>query len=253
MTTIGNESRPAYVYDSETDTWVPIGVGPHTHDEYIQKSSLTNQGELLVGNSSESFETLPVGEDGQFLIVDSSEPTGLIWSTLNANIDVSDTAPVDPTVGSVWFNSSEGNSYIFYDDYWVPLSPAIVGPAGADGADGEDGATGPQGPAGDPTLTINQQTASYTVQLSDAGKLVEILSSSATNLSIPTDASVNFPIGTQISILQTGSGQVTIAAVTSGTTTVNATPGLKLRTQWSSATIIKRAANLWVATGDLAA
>jgi len=250
MTTIGNESRPAYVYDSETDTWVPIGVGPHTHDEYIQKSFLTNQGELLVGNSSESFETLPVGEDGQFLIVDSSEPTGLIWSTLNANIDVSDTAPIDPTVGSVWFNSSEGNAYIFYDDYWVPLSPAIVGPAGADGADGD---TGPQGPAGDPTLIINPQTASYTVQLSDAGKLVEILSSSATTFSIPTDASVNFPIGTQISILQTGSGQVTIAAVTSGTTTVNATPGLKLRTQWSSATIIKRAANLWVATGDLAA
>jgi hypothetical protein len=250
MTTIGNESRPAYVYDSETDTWVPIGVGPHTHDEYIQKSFLTNQGELLVGNSSESFETLPVGEDGQFLIVDSSEPTGLIWSTLNANIDVSDTAPIDPTVGSVWFNSSEGNAYIFYDDYWVPLSPAIVGPAGADGADGD---TGPQGPAGDPTLIINPQTASYTVQLSDAGKLVEILSSSATTFSIPTDASVNFPIGTQISILQTGSGQVTIAAVTSGTTTVNATPGLKLRSQWSAATIIKRAANLWVATGDLAA
>ncbi len=249
MTTIGTNSRPAYVYDSETDTWVPIGVGPHSHDEYIQKSSLTNQGELLVGNSSDTFETLPVGTNGQFLIVDSSQPTGLIWSTLNANIDVSDTAPVDPTVGSVWFNSSEGNAYIFYDSYWVPLSPAIVGPAGADGA---DGATGPQGPSGDPPLGINQQTTSYTVQLSDAGDLVEILSSSATNFNIPTDASVDFPIGTQISVLQTGTGQVTIAAVTPGTTTVNATPGFKLRSQWSAATVVKRGANLWVATGDLA-
>jgi hypothetical protein len=252
MTTIGTNSRPAYVYDSETDTWVPIGVGPHSHDQYIEKSSLTNQGELLVGNSSDSFETLPVGTDGQFLIVDSSEPTGLIWSTLNANIDVSDTEPEDPTLGSVWFNSSEGNAYIFYDNYWVPLSPAIVGPAGADGADGADGATGPQGPSGDPPLGINPQTASYTVQLTDAGDLVEILSSSATNFNIPTDASVNFPIGTQISVLQTGTGQVTIAAVTPGTTTVNATPGFKLRSQWSAATIVKRAANLWVATGDLA-
>jgi hypothetical protein len=108
------------------------------------------------------------------------------------------------------------------------------------------------GPSGDPRLTLNQQTASYTAVLADAAKLVEISSSSATTFSIPTDANVNFPVGTQISILQTGSGQVTIAAVTSGTTTVNATPGLKLRAQWSAATLIKRAANLWVVTGDLA-
>jgi hypothetical protein len=115
------------------------------------------------------------------------------------------------------------------------------------------GIQGAQGPSGDPRLTINQQTASYTAVLADAAKLVEISSSSATTFSIPTDASVNFPIGTQISILQTGTGQVTIAAVTSGTTTVNATPGLKLRAQWSAATLIKRAANVWVVTGDLAA
>jgi hypothetical protein len=118
---------------------------------------------------------------------------------------------------------------------------------------GYGGIQGAQGPSGDPKLTINQQTASYTAVLADAAKLVEISSSSATTFSIPTDASVNFPIGTQISILQTGTGQVTIAAVTSETTTVNATPGLKLRAQWSAATLIKRAANLWVVTGDLTA
>jgi hypothetical protein len=117
---------------------------------------------------------------------------------------------------------------------------------------GIQGATGATGPSGDPRLTINQQTASYTAVLGDSGKLVEILNSSATTFSIPTDASVNFPVGTQISILQTGTGQVTIAAVTPGTTTINGTPGLKLRAQWSAATLIKRAANLWVATGDLA-
>jgi hypothetical protein len=117
---------------------------------------------------------------------------------------------------------------------------------------GYGGIQGEAGPSGDPKLTINQQTASYTAVLADAAKLVEISSSSATTFSIPTDASVNFPVGTQISILQTGPGQVTIAAVTSETTTVNATPGLKLRAQWSAATLIKRAANLWVVTGDLA-
>ncbi len=32
MATLGTTSKPAYVYDTETDTWVPIGVGAHTHD-----------------------------------------------------------------------------------------------------------------------------------------------------------------------------------------------------------------------------
>jgi hypothetical protein len=35
MATIGSTPRPAYVYDQETDTWVPVGVGPHTHDTFI--------------------------------------------------------------------------------------------------------------------------------------------------------------------------------------------------------------------------
>jgi len=131
---------------------------------------------------------------------------------------------------------------------WTSLSyGGLVGPTGPTGT---AGATGSQG---DPTLLINQQAATYTVVLSDASKLVEMSNASAINFNIPTDANVDFPIGTQISVLQTGVGQVTIAAVTSGTTTVNATPGLKLRAQWSAATLIKRAANLWVVTGDLSA
>jgi hypothetical protein len=76
---------------------------------------------------------------------------------------------------------------------------------------------------------------------------------SANTLFIPTDATFNFAIGTQINVLQIGSGQTTIAAVTPGTTTVDGTPGLKFRAQWSMATLIKRAANTWVAVGDLSA
>ena len=72
-------------------------------------------------------------------------------------------------------------------------------------------------------------------------------------VSVPTDATFNFAIGTQINLLNIGTGVITVAAVTPGTTTVNATPGLKLRTQWSSATLIKRAANAWVVVGDLIA
>jgi hypothetical protein len=101
---------------------------------------------------------------------------------------------------------------------------------------------------------IIQKTASYTLSsLTERDDLIEMGSASPITLSIPTDATLNYPIGTSIDILQTGAGQVTIAAVTPGTTTVNATPGLKLRTQWSSCTLFKRAANTWIVMGDLSA
>jgi hypothetical protein len=102
-------------------------------------------------------------------------------------------------------------------------------------------------------LTIKNKTANYTLIAEDSAKQIEMNVSSGNTLYIPTDASVNFPVGTSIIIAQVGTGQTTIAAVTPGTTTVNGTPGLKLRTQWSTATIVKRAANLWMVFGDLTA
>jgi hypothetical protein len=105
----------------------------------------------------------------------------------------------------------------------------------------------------DSLTPISQKTASYTLSsLTERDDLIEMGSASALVLTIPTDATLNFPIGTSIDILQTGAGQVTIAPV-SGTVTVNATPGLKLRTTWSSCTLFKRAANTWVVYGDLTA
>lgn len=98
---------------------------------------------------------------------------------------------------------------------------------------------------------LNQQAASYTLVLTDKNKMVEISNSSATTLTIPADNSVNFGTGATIIILQTGTGQITLTA--GAGVTLNATPGSKLRTQWSSATLVKRAANTWVALGDLSA
>ena len=97
----------------------------------------------------------------------------------------------------------------------------------------------------------NPTVGPYTLQLTDDGIIVEMLNSSGTTLTIPLFASVAFPVGTQITILQTDTGQTTIAGAVG--VTVNGTPGLKLRTQWSSATLVKRATNTWVALGDLAA
>ena len=111
---------------------------------------------------------------------------------------------------------------------------------------------GTQTMEGVPSRTvIIQRTSSNTLSGVERDDLIEMSSTSPTTLTIPTDATFNFPIGTSIDVLQTNTGQVTIAGA--GGVTVNATPGLKLRTQWSSATLFKRAANTWVVYGDLTA
>jgi hypothetical protein len=128
----------------------------------------------------------------------------------------------------------------------VVATPSLSGVAFTDGTQTKEGV---------PSRTpIIQKTAAYTLSaLTERDSLIEVSSATGVTISIPTDATLNYPIGTSIDILQTGAGQVTIAAVTPGTTTVNSTPGLKLRTQWSTATLFKRAANTWVVYGDLTA
>jgi len=96
----------------------------------------------------------------------------------------------------------------------------------------------------------NAQSANYTLVSADAGKMVEMGVASANTLTVPPNSSVAFPVGTTLTVLQTGAGQCTLTAGSG--VTVNATPGLKLRAQWSSATLIKRASDSWVALGDLA-
>jgi hypothetical protein len=99
---------------------------------------------------------------------------------------------------------------------------------------------------------ITQKAASYTLStLNHRDDLIEMGSASALTLTIPLNSSIAYPVGTSLDILQTGAGQVTIAGAAG--VTVNATPGLKLRTQWSSATLFKRAENTWVVYGDLTA
>jgi hypothetical protein len=101
-------------------------------------------------------------------------------------------------------------------------------------------------------VATNANTATaYTLVLADKNKVVELNNASAIALTVPADNTVNYATGTQITLLQTGAGQVTIAGAAG--VTVNATPGLKMRATWSSVTLLKRAANTWVAMGDLSA
>lgn len=100
----------------------------------------------------------------------------------------------------------------------------------------------------DLTMSINSQTGTtYTLVLSDAGKVVEISNASAITVTIPTNASVAFPIGTVLEVFQLGAGQITIAV---GSITLRAPGGAKTRVQYSTLSLRKRATDEWVISGD---
>jgi hypothetical protein len=101
-------------------------------------------------------------------------------------------------------------------------------------------------------ITTNRQTASYTLVLSDADKLVEMNVGSANNLTIPLNSSVAFSTGTQILLAQYGAGQTTIVA-TSGVTVRSNGGKLKLNVQYSGATLIKIGTDEWYLFGDIVA
>jgi hypothetical protein len=108
------------------------------------------------------------------------------------------------------------------------------------GTNGEDAPT---------IIAFNDQTStSYTLVLSDKSKLVTLANSSPITLTVPTDSAAPFEIGTTINIMQASSGQVTITGASG--VAVRSTPGLKLRAQWSNASLYKWKTNEWILSGD---
>ena len=100
---------------------------------------------------------------------------------------------------------------------------------------------------GCPQQQINAQTGtSYTLVAGDIGDLVTMTNAAASTVTVPTG--LGLAAGERIDLAQLGAGQVTVVA--SGTT-VNATPGLKLRAQYSAATLICLSANTYLLVGDL--
>ena len=98
-------------------------------------------------------------------------------------------------------------------------------------------------------VAINAQTGTtYTTVLLDNNKVVTLDNASAIALTVPLNSSVAYPTGAQVHLYNKGAGQVTVVGDTG--VTVNASSGLKLRAQYSVATLIKLDTNSWVLIGD---
>lgn len=84
MASIGDVTRPAFAYDQATDTWVPVGIGPHSHTAAgvgaVATSSFAAKGDLLVGTGAGTLVAQTVGANGTVLTADSTQADGVIWA-----------------------------------------------------------------------------------------------------------------------------------------------------------------------------
>lgn len=101
------------------------------------------------------------------------------------------------------------------------------------------------------TFTTDSTTA-RTLALSDKFGSLKFTSASATTVTVPANADVAFPTGSYVELYQFGAGQVTVSPA-SGVTIRSTDSQVKLRTQYSSAVLIKVDTNEWLLTGDLTA
>jgi hypothetical protein len=103
------------------------------------------------------------------------------------------------------------------------------------------------------TNQFNRQTGSYTLVLSDRGKIVEMFVGGANNLTVPLNSSVAFPIGTEIQVLQYGAGQTTILPATTGVILNSKSGHLKIGNRYTGVTLVKVAADEWYVIGNVSA
>ena len=98
-------------------------------------------------------------------------------------------------------------------------------------------------------ITLNAQTGTtYTLVLTDNGRLVTLDNASAITVTVPLNSSVAFSTGAIVNLQQIGAGQVTVAGASG--VTLNGT-GTKTRAQWSAASLVKTDTNTWTLIGDI--
>jgi hypothetical protein len=87
-------------------------------------------GEIFVkvqnGYEIEELHNVSITDPADEQVLAYEAATGL-WKNVaasgGASVTIAETAPATPTAGNVWYNSTEGTSYIYYDSFWVPISP----------------------------------------------------------------------------------------------------------------------------------
>ena len=100
--------------------------------------------------------------------------------------------------------------------------------------------------------TNSQTSTTYTLALSDIGRVVEGNNGSAQTFTIPPLTCVTWPVGASLKVYQQGAGQITIAPG-SGVTLRSDGNKYKTAAQYAVIDLRMRANDEWVVSGDTAA
>jgi hypothetical protein len=208
-----------------------------------------------VASRATDYNSTPEVDAGDFIFVEAgttNAKTGWVQTNVITTIETDDIEFTQfsgaglITAGTNISVSGNQISVISNPTFSGLVTASASGVAFSDGTQTKEGVPS-RTPINSVTDTYNLSTGGLTLRDS----LIECNKATGFTVTIPANSTTAFPVGTSIDILQTGAGQVTIAGAAG--VTVNATPGLKLRAQWSSATLFKRATDTWVVMGDLSA
>ena len=242
----------------------PTGGIGNVGDLFIDKTSKLLYGPKEAGGWPSGPIDLSNGPTGGVGATGSVGPTGAASNVTGPSGAVGPTGstgpastvagPTGPSGGPTGPTGASGSVGATGATGSAGAASTVTGPTGPSG--GPTGSVGPTGPSGakggfDNAQLINARTADYTLVLSDAGKLVTMTTGATGTLFLvlPPASSVAFATGTHVDVARLGTGPVTITGATG--VTVNATPGKKLRAQFSAATCILYQGDTWLVAGDL--
>jgi hypothetical protein len=155
--------------------------------------------------------------------------------------------------GVASFNGRTGGVIPAIGDYTGAQVTDTSGVGGTYVSDSLDILNNTISPTGVASGTDNDQTGTtYTLVLTDQeNKTVWMNNALPNTVTIPTNASVAFDVGNKIAIMMEGVGATTVQGDTG--VTLNGTSGgsIVINNQYQGVTLTKRAADTWIATGDL--
>jgi hypothetical protein len=125
--TIGQHSIAAFV--SPVNGTSPIDANQvRGNDNTIRTAYNSHDSDSGVHLQSSTLAARPAsGTTGRkWMTVDGNEvrvwfDAGSSWVEVSsiARAEISDTAPTSPVTGALWYRSTDGRSFIYYDNFWV--------------------------------------------------------------------------------------------------------------------------------------
>lgn len=195
--------------------------------------------------------TFTDGGEGGDLAINAAGLSPIVDKTIASNISGAPAVPIGNTLSALFdsiLGNTQGQIITRNAGTWTVLGPGTAKQALQTGGAGANVAWA------DPALvTINTQTASYTVTAADCDPktptLVKMNVAGANTLTFPLNATIPIAIGSVVGWMQYGAGTITLTPGT-GAVNLRSSGSLTSRAQYSSGTATKIATDEWLIEGD---